>query len=185
MKFIEKTTLIIFSCIMLIISIIAILLIFGWLELSMITTAVNSILNSTVSSNIVLGVSILFILLSIKCIFFDSGDPNGTRDGILLENEDGKLLISRDTIENLVSGVAKGFESTQNVTTKVILDKENTVKVFINLYVKQDVIIKELSLNLQQKIKEAIKRATDLEVKEVFIKVKNIATPRKTEETSE
>ena len=40
--------------------------------------------------------------------------------------------------------------------------------------VKENAIIKELSTNLQSKIKDSIKKATDLEVKEVNIKVKNI-----------
>ena len=41
------------------------------------------------------------------------------------------------------------------------------------------VVIKELSLNLQNKIKETIKKSADLEVKEVNVKVNNIAQPKK------
>lgn len=44
----------------------------------------------------------------------------------------------------------------------------------MNLNVKENAIIKELSTNLQTKIKETIKNTSDLEVKEVNIKVKNI-----------
>ena len=42
------------------------------------------------------------------------------------------------------------------------------------MLVKENAVIKELSTNLQTKVKEAIKKATDLEAKEVNIKVKNI-----------
>ena len=55
-----------------------------------------------------------------------------------------------------------------------MLNKENNVKVYVNLSVKENAIIKELSTNLQTKIKSTIKKASDLEVKEVNIKVKDI-----------
>ena len=96
------------------------------------------------------------------------------KNGILLENSNGKLLITKETIENLVNAVVKGFDSAEDVSTKIELDQENNLKVFVNLSVKENAVIKELSTNLQNKIKEAIKKSSDLEVKEVNIKVKNI-----------
>ena len=51
---------------------------------------------------------------------------------------------------------------------------------YLNLIVNEEAIIKELSSKLQQKIKEKIKTATDLDVKEVNITVKKVAA--KTEE---
>ena len=92
----------------------------------------------------------------------------------ILENSNGKLLITKETIENLVNAVVKGFDSAENVTTNIELDKENNLKIFVNLVVKENAVIKELSTNLQNKIKETIKQSSDLEVKEVNIKVKNI-----------
>lgn len=127
-------------------------------------------------SNILLTLSVVFILLAIKCIFFDSNNKQEMdyKNGILLENSNGKLLITKDTLENLVNSVVKGFESAENVTTRIELDKENNVRVYINLSVKENAIIKELSTNLQNKIKTTIKKTSDLEVKEVNIKVKDI-----------
>ncbi len=98
-------------------------------------------------------------------------------NGILLENEAGKLLISKDTIENLVNSVAKGFENTQSVTTKVIVDSENQLKVFVTLMVLPNTVINELSMNLQSRIKEVVKNVADLDVKSIDIRIKNITTP--------
>jgi len=42
--------------------------------------------------------------------------------------------------------------------------KDNTVQVYVNLNVKENAVIKELSTNLQTKIKETIKKTSDLEV---------------------
>lgn len=177
MKILEKITLIVYSNIMLILSIIACLLIFGWLDISLAGDIVYKVLVGETSSKIVLGISIVFILLSIKCIFFDSASKEQIKDrqGVLLQNESGKLLISKETIENLVNSVALNFQSAEDVTTRVELDNDNNVKVYVNLIINSDAVIKELSLNLQNKIKEKIKNATDLDVKEVNITVKKVA----------
>ena len=53
---------------------------------------------------------------------------------------------------------------------------------YVNLIVTSDAIIKDLSANLQAKIKEKVKMATDLEVKEVNITVKKVAPKPKQEE---
>ena len=84
-------------------------------------------------------------------------------------------MISKETIENLVNSVALNFQSAEDVVTRVSLDKENNVKVFVNLIVSEDAVIKDLSTNLQNKIKDKIKKAADLEVKEVNITVKKVA----------
>jgi len=182
MKILEKIALIIYSNIILILSIMLCLLVFGWLDMGLVGNIIRDLITGDTSSKIILGVSVVFILLSIKCIFFDSTSKEQIKDrqGVLLENESGKLMISKETIENLVNSVALNFQSAEEVTTRVELDKENNVKVYVNLVVSSNVIIKELSANLQNKIKEKIKTATDLEVKEVNITVKKVA-PNKEE----
>ena len=177
MKILEKITLIIYSFVMLIVSILACLLVFRWLDLGLVGEIVNNAITSDIWSKVVLGISVIFILLSIKCIFFSSSSKaqNKERQGVLLENENGKLMISKETIENLVNSVAKGFESTEDVTTRVELDKDNNVKVYANLVVGSEALIKDLSAKLQTSIKDKIKKATDLEVNEVNISVKKVA----------
>ena len=177
MKTLEKITLIIYSNIMLILAIVLSLIIFGWLDTGIAGDIVEAVVKGETSSKILLGLNVVFILLSVKCIFFDSTSKEQIkeRQGVLLENESGKLMISKETIENLVDSVAKGFENTQGVSTRVELDKENNVKIFANLTVDSEVVIKDLSADLQEKIKDKVKKSTDLEVKEVNISVKKVA----------
>ena len=177
MKILEKITLIIYSNIILILAIILSLAIFGWIDIDILGDIVRFLVTEDTASKILLGINFVLIILSIKCIFFDSTSKEQIkeRQGVLLENESGKLMISKETIENLVNSVAKSFENTQEVTTRVELDKDNNVRVYANLIVNSDVIIKDLSANLQNKVKEKIKSATDLEVKEVNITVKKVA----------
>lgn len=180
MKTLEKIALVLFSNIILILSIIMCILIFGWLELDIVTEVIEKVLNTTLYTNILLGMSVVFILLAIKCIFFDSSAKERVKEksGILLENDNGKLLISKDTLENLTNGVVKSFNNAESVLSKVVLGTDNLVRVYVTLFVTPDVVIKDLSNNLQTKIKETIKNSLDLEVKEVNIKIKNITTKK-------
>lgn len=181
MKILDKIGLIVFSNIVLILSIILCLLIFGWLSPETVYEITKIALNDPVTTKIVLGLAIAFIILAIKCIFFTSEKKqiNGIKDGILLQNSDGQLVISKTTLEELVNNVVKGFDSAQNVSSKIVLDEEKNLIVYVTIDVKQNAVIKELSNNLQTKIKSAIKNTSDLEVKEVNISVKELQTEQK------
>ena len=176
MKFLDKIGLAIFSVLILIISILLCLLIFGWLTPETVYDITKLALNDPVTTNVVLALSVICILLSIRCIFFstDKNEINGIKDGILLQNTDGKLVISKATLEELVSNVAKGFDSAQDVTSRIVLDEEKNLIVYVTLNVTENAVIKELSNNLQSKIKAAIKKTSDLEVKEVNINIKEL-----------
>lgn len=177
MKILDKITLALFSIIMLIISILLALLLSGFLKFSTISMYYSQLTASSLATNITLGISIVCALLALRAIFFSSSSNGDRSDGILLENEAGKLLITKDTIENLVNGVAKGFENTQGVTTKVLITDENELKIYVTLMVLPNTVISELSMNLQNRIKEVVKTVADLEVKVIDIKIKNITTP--------
>ncbi len=173
MKFIEKVALILLSIIGLIFSIVMVMLYFNIISATEISNMLMSISVGNVGI-VMLVISLIIILLAIKCLFFGSKVKKDKSDGILLENANGKLLITKETLENLVSGVSKNIIGTESITSKVILDKENNLSVLITITIDQDANIKDLSNLLQTTIKDAIKQTADLEVKEVNVKVKNI-----------
>ena len=180
MKFLDKFNLVLFSIIILVISLIICLLLFGWLGLDLAVDGISFLVRNTVASNVSLGVSIILILLALKSIFFNSysKEQMQNKDGILLENDNGKLLVSRDTIESLTNAVVKSFESAESVMTKVEVDNESHVKIYITLFVYPDAVIKELSSKLQTNVKETIKKSLDLDVTEVNIRIKNISVKK-------
>ncbi len=196
MKIIDKIILNIYSLIILIESIIVILLIFGWAKIETIIYIIKDMLNNNIAYNIVFGISVVFIILSIKAMFFknarDKIDLVETKrkekmgEGVLLENEAGKLLISKETIERLANSVVNNFDNIQDARTKVIIDNKNDITILIELQILQNTVIKDLNANLQSRIKEIIKEATELEVNEINIKIKNIINiPQKVEENDE
>ena len=85
MKILDRTGLAIFSTIVLIISIVMCMIIFDWVSINTVTGIVSRTLNYGVGSKIVLGISIAFILLAIKCIFFSSSNKEKSeyKNGIL------------------------------------------------------------------------------------------------------
>ena len=176
MKILERIALTLFSIIILIIAVTLSLVFFDVVQLESIYSFLDKLFEDDTIRKIILGVSIVSIILAIKALFFPTRTKKKPeiKTGVLLENKDGRLLISRDTIENLVNSVVKGFSQAVDVQTKVLLDLENNVTVYVTLLVKEDSIIKELSSNMQTKIKETIKRSTDLDVSQVNINIKDI-----------
>ncbi|MBP3502352.1 MAG: alkaline shock response membrane anchor protein AmaP [Clostridia bacterium] len=177
MKILEKFVLIIYSLLILIISSIICLLIFRVIDIENITEWIELVLTDASVSIIVLGVSIIFILLSIKCLFFRSRKKikkSNTTD-ILLENDSGRLLISKNAIENTVKNVINDAVSS-NPETKVIIDIDpaNNLSVYISILLSSDVKVRDFTIGLQMKIKNEIKEHFDLEVKQVNIKIDDV-----------
>lgn len=181
MKIIEKISLTIFSVLILVLSLVLCLILFNWIDMGNINNIIQYLKSSQTITNTSLVVAIVLMLLAVKCIFFPSYSKEKDQrcEGILLENESGKLLISIDTIENLVKGVVASFPNVKSVNCKVKLDKSiNNVVIDMNLVVTSETIIKELSSDLQNKIKEIIKKTTEIDVKAINVRIKNIETQK-------
>lgn len=181
MKFIEKLTLIIYSNLILVLSIVTLFTIFGWIDLETVLQLEKTLIISDTSSKVLIGLGIIFIILSIRCIFFDptSKQAELDRQGVLLGNDNGKLMISKQTIDDIVETVTKGFSDTRDVSSRVELDKDNNIIIYVNLAVSSDAVIKDLSTDLQNKIKAKVKETTDLDVKAVNINVKKAVPDKK------
>ena len=184
MKVLDKIGLVLFSTIILLISFALILTISGWLDLDLVIDSIEYITTESIASKITFGIAVLLILLAVKCIFLnsDTKSTSNLKDGILLENDNGKLLVSKDTIESLTNATVRNFETAQNVMTKVELDNENNVSIYITLFVYTDAVIKDLTASLQKNIKETIKKSLDLEVKDVNVRIKNITVKKEEKE---
>lgn len=178
MKFLERFALTIFSVIVLVLAIVLLGIMFNFLGIAIITKCVSFILEDVYAFRIALITSIVCILLAIKGIFFKSKKENLGKDGIVLENSSGKLVISKESLENLVSSVAKEIPGADVVSSKTILDKEKNLKVYVVTTVSRDIMLKDISTELQNKIKDAMKQTADLDVKEVNIKIKNITSKK-------
>ncbi len=176
MKFLDKLSLKLFSIIIFIISVTSILIITGIIPLEYITDNIELLTNNYTKAIII--VLAVFTLLAFKGLFFTSKKENTAKEGIILENTNGKLVISKESLENMIAAVAKDIQGAESISSRTILDKNKNLIVYVTTVVSKDVILKDISTELQNKIKEAMKRTADLEVKEVNIRIKNITSKK-------
>lgn len=179
MKFFDKLVLKIFSIIILAIGIISILLMTGIINLEMILNEIVKLSDGETTIKVAIGVLAVLMLLSIKGLFFTSKNQDKTlKEGIILENTNGKLVISKESLENLVASVTKDIPGADTIASRTILDKNRNLIVNVTAAVSKDVMIKDVSNEVQARVKEAMKRTADLEVKEVNIRIKNITSKK-------
>ena len=89
MKTIEKISLTIFSVVVLILSLLLSLILFNWLSINDAYFVLQFLKATPAATNTALVISVILMLLSVKCIFFPSfsKEKEERADGILLENE--------------------------------------------------------------------------------------------------
>ena len=174
MKLLEKFVLIIYSLLMLIISAVVCLLIFGIIDTNTISGWIDFVLEDTSLIIIAFSVAVLFILLSVRCIFFRKRKQvkKSNEEDILLENEAGRLLISKRAIENCVKNViTQTVQTNPEIKVTVDIDPATNISTYISIILDKGTQVRDFTVGLQEKIKSKIKEDFDLEVKQVNIKI--------------
>lgn len=178
MKLIERFSLRLFSIIIIFLSIITILTVTSVLHIDFLVRALSFTMENETYSRITIIVSVILILLGIKSLLSRLKPEDESKNGIILENASGKLVISKESLENLIAGVSKNIPGAESISSKTVLDKDRNLKVYVTTVVSDDVVLKDISTDLQKRIKEAMKKTADLDVKEVNIKIKNITNKK-------
>ena len=174
MKLIDRIIYFIFSSIIFIIIALAIMGLYD------VEFAKNIIINtigylrdfSAMNMGTILIISVIIEIMAIKGMFFQSGKEE-KRDAIILENSSGKLIISRKTLENLVKDISNNTKGVENTTARVTVGKDMQLVISIDIVVKEG-SIKDITRKLQEEVKTAIKKASDLNVSQVNVNIKNI-----------
>lgn len=179
MKFLDKLALKLFSCIIIVIAIVFILSVTHIISIYSILDEVESLILSGESKiEITIAIFAVLLLLALKGLFFTSKTEDTGKDGIVLENTSGKLVISKESLENLIANIIKDVPGAETVSSRTFLDKNGDLIIYVTAIVSKDVMIKDISSELQEKIKIAMKKTADLDVKEVNIKIKNISSKK-------
>ena len=168
MKILEKFVLILYSFLVLVISVVLCLVIFKIIDIETINNCIKYMLEDSTILITVLASSIVCILLSIRCLFFRKRKEIKKSDAtdILLENESGRLLISKRAIENAVKNVVNNaVKDTKDCKVIVDIDPANYLSVYVSILLNNNLKIRDMTLDLQLKIKSQIKDDFDLDVK--------------------
>ncbi len=178
MKFLDKLALKIFSLIVVFLLVIIAFVIIGIIPASDVVRNIMMITDSEDGVKIAAGVGGILLLLAFKGLFFTSKSSDDGKNGIVLENNAGKLVLSKESLENIIANVVRDVQGADIVSSKTVVDKEKNLVVYLTTTMSKDVMIKEVSKELQDKIKEAMKRTADLDVGEINIRVKNISSKK-------
>lgn len=176
MRLVERFSIIVFSIIVLVLSGFTILV-----STSLVNVDVLEDVFEVLSHNVILTVCIcvLLALWSIANMFFKSDSKNENPNGVLLENENGSLLITKDSISNLVESALKKASDVKQENVKIDFDTDRNILINLVISVKDSTVMKETSAKLQENIKMTVKRATDLDVRQINIKIKGIEQEKK------
>lgn len=176
MRLVERFSIIVFSIIVLVLSVLTI-----GITTDIISVDILGDVFSKFSENVAVTVciSLLLAIWSIANLFVKSDSNSEISNGVLLENENGSLLITKDSICNLVDSVLKKNQDIKDANVKIEFDENKDIVINIVATLKDNVVIKDISSRLQESIKLTVKRTTDLDVSNVNIKIKNVETEKK------
>ena len=186
MTLFQKVVSVTLASVVLFVSIVSMLTLGGILATDLGSNIMEGIIEGEFWSKILFAVFVVLTVFSIKEIAFGEKVSREGKEGLILENESGKLIISKESLESLVAGVSKEIEGVESVTSRTFIDTEKIVVVEVNVVVGREVSLKDISTELQKRVKLALKQTADLDVKFVNIKIKNISNKKsKKNNTSE
>lgn len=186
MTLFQKVVSVTLASVVLFVSIVSMLTLGGILATDLGSNIMEGIIEGEFWSKILFAVFVVLTVFSIKEIAFGEKVSREGKEGLILENESGKLIISKESLESLVAGVSKEIEGVESVTSRTFIDTEKNVVVEVNVVVGREVSLKDISTELQKRVKLALKQTADLDVKFVNIKIKNISNKKsKKNNTSE
>ena len=186
MTLFQKIVSVTLASVVLFVSIVSMLTLGGILATDLGSNIMEGIIEGEFWSKILFAIFVVLTVFSIKEIAFGEKISKEGKEGLILENESGKLIISKESLESLVAGVSKEIEGVESVASRTFIDTEKNVVVEVNVVVGRDVALKDISTELQKRVKIALKQTADLDVKFVNIKIKNISNKKsKKNNTSE
>lgn len=121
-------------------------------------------------------VSILFLIVSIKLLF--TGTKSKTLISTLIKHTElGMIRVSVNALEIMTQKAVRSFDQVKDVRINIVTE-EDGIKVRLKVLIMPDVVLPDLSVSIQQKVKEYIEGYSGIVVKEVFIYIDNLSTPQ-------
>ena len=131
MRFFKGLGLFIFSLIVFTLSVVMILIGLEVVKIEAVASLIPYCFGSQTASIITYSVCGVLVVLSLICLFGKSSKAKKKEEqdkGILLANSDGQLLITKQTIENIVSGVVANTNTIYDARSTVMIDNANIIQ---------------------------------------------------------
>lgn len=125
-----------------------------------------------------LGVGSFLFLVSMLFLFFGVRRRK-TTSSIEEVTETGHMSISITAIDSLVYKAARKFPSIQDMKVQIRVNEGQTLNIGLKATVDGRIPIPTLTQQLQESVKTEIEKTTEMEVKEISVKITDIAKPKK------
>ena len=119
--------------------------------------------------------SIFFLVVSINCFF--GNRPKVPSSALLKHTDLGIIRISINTLEAMTHKAVNGFNEVRDSKIS-ILNEDDGVKIRLKVSIMPDVVLQDLSVSIQKKVKEYIEGYAGILVKEVFVYIDNLTAPQ-------
>ena len=173
MRLLDRILLTLYTLAIIIVSLFLIIVAAGSIPLTHIKNYINSIEYGWEFAGILLVVSLIFLLISIK-LLFSRNKPKAVTGTLLKNTEMGMIKISVNTLDALVQKSVRGFQEIKDVKSYVI-PEDDGIRVRLNIQLMPDVNIPGISTAVQNKVKEYVESTAGILVKEVYIFIDNLA----------
>ena len=178
MKFLDRLINFIFSLVMVIVSVTVLLVVFDFTSTSFVNGLINDYVWNEEYETIVIIVSIIVFLASLKTTIFLADFKKRKKMPIMVSTDNGNVQIASETIESTAKAVAKSHEEVKEVNSKMV-SRNKGVDIYMSLLVSQDTNIRALTREIQEEVKNTIHDTTGVLVLNTDIKVKNIVEKNK------
>lgn len=171
MKGFEKFILVIFSILIIVVSVFLILTSTQMIEAN---TILNTGIEWLVAHKLVgLVIGAVASLLALIGIFASSDNGDQMKSGLAIKSETGTVYITRDTFESIIEGVTRSYAELRNVKVDILMSEEGVIA---NIYtmILPDTVVPALTQKLQSNIKASVLKQTTVEIKEANIKIKGV-----------
>ncbi|MDO4282570.1 MAG: alkaline shock response membrane anchor protein AmaP [Clostridia bacterium] len=171
MKGFEKFILVIFSILIIIVSVFLILMSTQMIQGADILNVGIEWLISHKMVGLITGA--VLSLLALIGIFASSDNADEMKSGLAIKSETGTVYITRDTFESIIVGVTRNYAELRNVKVDISMSEDGVIA---NIYamILPDTVVPALTSKLQSNVKASVLKQTTVEIKEANIKIKGV-----------
>lgn len=165
----------IYSLCVAVLSVILGLVVVGW------TTPLEFLQMALVKQDQRIGLGLLalaFASVSVKFLVNSLGTKAETPHALIRDTDVGQVRITLQALENLVRKTAGQIRGVREVKPR-IFSRPDGIGVFIHVVVAPDLVVPELSEELQVKVKESLEQVAGVNVGSIRVLVENISTETK------
>ncbi len=171
MGFFDRILLGLYSLCVLVLSLIIGTVVVGW------TTPLDLFQNALLKQDLRVGIGVLtlvFVVLSLKFLINVFGSRSEIPHAIIKDSANGQVRITIDALENLVKKTVMQIRGIREVKPRIMPRPEGTA-VFVHVVVAPDLVIPEVSEEIQTKVKENLEQVAGVSIQSVKVLVENIA----------